>query len=291
VLRLRLKSDASVRYPAYIQYTALLNAIVCNRFHQIIASHYTKLALDHTSSGPERPSGSLLKLSNRLTQIQSMVTPGYTHIWDCCCDHGLLGTELLARNAAEHVHFVDVLPELIDQLTTKLQRFYSPAHAAWHTHCLDVASLPLAQYAGKQLVIIAGVGGTLMTHFIQAIHQRQPEVPFDYLLCPVHQEYRLRQQLIALRYSLKQETLVRDNQRFYEVLLVSTVQAQKGVHSNISTVGDAIWHADTAEQARIAQDYRHKTLKHYQNVQRGNSEDVRHIIDAYHAVVIDSSAG
>ncbi len=220
-----------------------------------------------------------------------MVTPGYTHIWDCCCDHGLLGAELLSHQAAEHVHFVDVLPELIDQLTNRLQRFYSHAHAAWHTHCLDVASLPLEQYAGKQLVIIAGVGGTLMTRFIQAIHQRQPEARFDYLLCPVHQEFGLRQQLISLGYRLKQETLVKDNQRFYEVLLVSTMQAQKGVRSNISPVGDAIWHADTPEQVRNAQDYRHKTLKHYQNVQRGNSEDVRHIIDAYRAVTIDSSAG
>jgi tRNA (adenine22-N1)-methyltransferase len=218
-----------------------------------------------------------------------MVTPGYTHIWDCCCDHGLLGTELLARHAAEHVHFVDVLPALIDQLTNKLQRLYSPTHAAWHTHCLDVASLPLAQYAGKQLVIIAGVGGTLMTRFIQAIHQRQPEAQFDYLLCPVHQEYRLRQQLIALGYSLKQETLVKDNQRFYEVLLVSTRQAQKGVCLSISPVGDAIWQAETLEQERIAKGYLNKTLKHYRNMQRGNSEDMQHIIDAYRAVAIGNS--
>jgi tRNA (adenine22-N1)-methyltransferase len=230
-----------------------------------------------------------LKLSKRLTQIESMVMPGYTHIWDCCCDHGLLGAELLSRQAAEHVHFVDVLPELIDRLTDKLQRFYLHLHAAWHTHCLDVAALPLGQYSGKQLIIIAGVGGTLMTRFIQAIHQRNPTANIDFLLCPVHQEYGLRQQLIALGFSLKQENLVKDNQRFYEILLVSTGQEQTGVCRNISPIGDVIWQVGTPEQERVAKGYLNKTLKHYQNMQWGNSEDVQHVIDAYRAVVIGYS--
>ncbi|HTG55937.1 MAG TPA: SAM-dependent methyltransferase, partial [Niabella sp.] len=53
---------------------------------------------------------------------------GYTHIWDCCCDHGLLGAALLSRQAAAHIHFVDIVPELMHELKNKLQRFF-PADA------------------------------------------------------------------------------------------------------------------------------------------------------------------
>ncbi|HSC68256.1 MAG TPA: SAM-dependent methyltransferase, partial [Cellvibrio sp.] len=57
-----------------------------------------------------------LKLGKRLQQIELMVTANYDHIWDCCCDHGLLGAALLARKAAPHIHFVDIVPELMRKL-------------------------------------------------------------------------------------------------------------------------------------------------------------------------------
>ncbi|WP_022964542.1 tRNA (adenine(22)-N(1))-methyltransferase [Halopseudomonas pelagia] len=231
-----------------------------------------------------------MKLSKRLRQIESMVTPGYAHIWDCCCDHGLLGAALLARQAAPKIHFVDILPELISQLDDKLQRFYPNTAGNWHTHCLDTAALPLAQYAGRHLIIVAGVGGELMTHFIKALHQQHPHANLDFLLCPVHQEYRLRQQLISLDFRLTQEILIKDNQRFYEVLLVSANRERSTDQKTISPLGEQIWQADSAAQESIARDYLNKTLKHYRNVQKGNTEDVRHVVEAYRAVSISRSA-
>lgn len=58
-----------------------------------------------------------MKLSKRLQQIDHMVKHGYDHIWDCCCDHGFLGASLLEREAAAHIHFVDIVPELINNVT------------------------------------------------------------------------------------------------------------------------------------------------------------------------------
>ncbi|AQZ95317.1 tRNA (adenine(22)-N(1))-methyltransferase [Halopseudomonas phragmitis] len=227
-----------------------------------------------------------MKLSKRLNQIRSMVPPGYTHIWDCCCDHGLLGAALLSDQAAPHIHFVDVLPRLINQLNEKLQRFYPVTSNNWYTHCLDTAALPLEHYPGKHLIIIAGVGGDLTTRFIQAIHHQHPRAQLDFLLCPIHQEYPLRQQLIALDFRLKEEVLVSENQRFYEVLLVSAEQKEMAEWQKISPVGDKIWQADTLKQESIARRYLHKTLKHYQNSQKGNADNVRKAIDAYRAVTI-----
>lgn len=227
-----------------------------------------------------------MKLSKRLKQIRSMVPPGYTHIWDCCCDHGLLGAALLSDQAAPHIHFVDVLPGLINQLNEKLQRFYPVADNSWHTHCLDTAALPLEHYPGKHLIVIAGVGGELITRFVQEIHRTHPGAQLDFLLCPVHQEYHLRQQLIALDFRLKEEVLLSDNQRFYEVLLVSAEQKGNAEWHKVSPVGDKIWQADTPAQASVARGYLHKTLKHYQNSQKGDADNAREAMDAYRAVTI-----
>ena len=212
-----------------------------------------------------------------------MVVSGYTHIWDCCCDHGLLGAALLSRQAADCIHFVDIVPELMAELDRKLERFFPHNTSAWETHCLDVEALPLDQYDGKHLVIIAGVGGDLMVQFINALVQRYPNHAVDFLLCPVYHQSMVRRQLIELDFSLRQEVLLEENQRFYEILLVSSVS---DALSKVSPFGEAIWKANTAEQARTAERYLNKTLNHYQRIQRGNAENVQSIIDGYQRVTI-----
>ncbi len=212
-----------------------------------------------------------------------MVASGYTHIWDCCCDHGFLGAALLSRQAAECIHFVDILPQLMVELGRKLERFFPHSSSAWEAHCLDVKALPLNQYEGRHLVIIAGVGGDLMVQFISALVQYYPDYAIDFLLCPVYHQYMVRQQLIELGFSLKQEVLVEENQRFYEILLVSSVG---DVQSTISPFGDGIWKADNAEQATVARLYLNKTIAHYQRIQRGSADNVQPVIDGYQRVII-----
>tara|TARA_R110000787_G_scaffold74694_1_gene165897 strand:- start:7979 stop:8797 length:819 start_codon:yes stop_codon:yes gene_type:complete len=246
------------------------------------------------------------KLSKRLQQIEAMITPQYDHIWDCCCDHGLLGFALLSGKisgqtsqqgsfqASSTVHFVDIVPELMAKVQHKLERFYP--NSSWKTYCLDVAKLPLRQQ-GKHLVIIAGVGGDLMLQFISAIVEQHKQLNIDFLLCPVHHQFALRQQLIALDFSLKDEVLIEENQRFYEILLVSFLNEDKSENpaeelsetkSKINPVGDKIWQTTSSKQREIIDRYLHKTLSHYQRIQQGAQQnkvnDVQHIIDAYNAI-------
>ena len=251
-----------------------------------------------------------IKLSPRLQQINAMVTAEYEHIWDCCCDHGWLGFSLLSQAKTNNIHFVDIVPELITNVESKLQRFYNNVPASndhigsvqtasvhkafshtgtynttsWYTHCIDVAKLPLTKYQGKHLVIIAGVGGDLMINFIKAIYQQYSELTIDFLLCPVHHQYALRTTLIDLNFSLLDEVLVEDKQRFYELLLVSSNRDETNIRYKISAVGNKIWQTDSSEQQKIADNYLKKTLKHYQRIQQGKTSDVQNIIDAYQAI-------
>jgi len=227
-----------------------------------------------------------LRLGKRLRQIESMVTEHYDHIWDCCCDHGLLGAALLARQAAPHIHFVDIVPALMNEVEEKLSRFFpadSNSASQWQVHCIDVSALPIKQAGGKHLVIIAGVGGNLMAKLVQTIHQQHPSAEIDFLLCPVHDQFTLRQQLIQLDFSLITETLMVEKQRFYEVLLVSN---RKHTASTINPVGNLIWLANTPEQSKVAAGYLSKTLAHYKRMQLKAGSEVQHIIEAYSAIVI-----
>lgn len=230
-----------------------------------------------------------LKLGKRLKQIESMVSAGYDHIWDCCCDHGLLGAALLARHAATNIHFVDVVPELMQQLESKLVQFFPKDNlidSHWQVHCADVAALPLQKFSGKHLVIIAGVGGDLMTGFIKAIYQNHPKLEIDFLLCPVHHQFTLRQQLIQLNFSLLDEVLINENKRFYEVILVSSTNA--GTSSNINPVGNIMWRCDNDEQLKNTTAYLSKTIAHYKRMQFHGDSEVQHIIDAYASIAVKS---
>jgi len=223
-----------------------------------------------------------LKLSKRLTQIEQLVAPGYTHIWDCCCDHGLLGAALLARHSDAQVHFVDIVPSLITELESRLQQHYADLAERWTTHCLDVAALPLEQYSGRQLIIIAGVGGDLIKQFVSIIQQTHIGLTLDFLLCPVHHQFALRQTLIEQNLSLKDEALIEENHRFYEIMLVSS-ESDPG--RPISPVGETIWQANSNEQRDVIQRYLQITLEHYQRMQQGDTADVSHIIEAYRSVI------
>lgn len=227
-----------------------------------------------------------MRLGKRLKQIQSMVVDNYDHIWDCCCDHGLLGAALLAKCTAPHIHFVDIVPELMGELEKKLRRFFpadSGSISQWQVHCMDVAALPLQEHSGKHLVIIAGVGGDLTAEFVREIHLRCPNVEIDFLLCPVHHQFTLRQHLIQRDFSLLTEVLLVENQRFYEVLLVSN---KKNINSVISPVGSLIWQVNTSEQSKIAVGYLSKTLAHYKRMQLKSGSEAQHIVDAYSAILI-----
>lgn len=212
-----------------------------------------------------------------------MVTSDYTHIWDCCCDHGLLGASLLSRQAARNIHFVDIIPELMTNIENKLQQFYTNSPSDWKTHCLDVAELPLKQYEGKHLIIIAGVGGDLMIRFINEIHHKHPDLSIGFLLCPVHHQFALRDKLIDLNFSLEHEILVEENRRFYEVIFVSSASDED---KPISLVGKKIWQPGTVKQAEVVEKYLDKTLNHYCRIQQGKTSNVDHIINAYKNITL-----
>ncbi|WP_221076832.1 tRNA (adenine(22)-N(1))-methyltransferase [Agarivorans aestuarii] len=206
-----------------------------------------------------------MKTSRRLAAISQRVTKQYHDIWDCCCDHGLLGADLVKRNSANCVHFVDSVPQICQHLEQNLSHHLpytsNGSTSQWQVHCEDVAKLEL-KGNGTQLVIIAGVGGELCIDLLKGILSNNPKFNFELILCPVHYQYELRQFLHSQEIGLIHEQLVEENQRHYEILHLSTAK-----HSPISKVGEAMWQlSNPKHQAYLA-----KTIAHYRRMSGNNT--------------------
>lgn len=219
-----------------------------------------------------------MKIGHRLQQLDHMITEYYDEIWDCCCDHGLLGMTLIKRGASAKVHFVDIVAPLMSELEAKLERFFpkSLQQDHWQVHCQDVATLSLKTDQSKsnikRLVIIAGVGGDRMIELISSIIQKHPKQTIELLLCPVHHNYKVRQTLSRLELGLIDEKIVKENNRFYELIHVSSKAKQI-----ISTVGSLMWDFSRNDD----RDYLKKTIQHYQLKSKANPTQFEPIISAY----------
>ena len=202
-----------------------------------------------------------------------MIRKNYDHIWDCCCDHGFTGMRLLKRQAAATIHFVDIVDELIHNLTKTLQSFSADIApgTSWEAHCLDTAKLPLAK-DDSHLIIIAGVGGDLLINFMQSILAAHPQHNLEFILCPVHHNYKVRQELRAMGLGLIYEHLEKENKRLYEVMHVS-----KKSDEALSCVGSKMWDLSLKDH----REYLDRTLTHYQRMLKNNCLDVAKIITDY----------
>ena len=221
-----------------------------------------------------------MNLSKRLEQIDQMIVTRYDHIWDCCCDHGLLGMHLLERNAGQTIHFVDSVKPLIDTLASQLLAFDTKTKTSilsnrWQVHCLNAANI-ITQHSDSNLVIISGVGGELIIDLVKAILKTNAKQALEFILCPVHHNYKVRKSLIDLGLGLVNEKLVKENHRFYEVIHVATTSTQ-----TISAVGSMMWNFTRQDDL----DYLNQTIAHYRRMQNSNNKillnTVHTILKAY----------
>ncbi|MCW8995458.1 MAG: tRNA (adenine(22)-N(1))-methyltransferase TrmK [Psychromonas sp.] len=216
-------------------------------------------------------------MGRRLQQIEAMIARQYTHIWDCCCDHGQLGFSLLNAQAAQTVHFVDIVPKLLEQIEQTLRKYWQGDNKSWQVHCTDAGKLPIKQFSGepqtdKHLLIIAGIGGDLVIELLQSLLSVTAGYHVEYILCPVHHNYKVRQFLIKNHFMLINEALVFENKRGYEILHVSLEARQP-----LSPVGSVMW--DFSDPLHL--DYLHKTIRHYQRIAKNPDMDVTAIINQY----------
>jgi tRNA (adenine22-N1)-methyltransferase len=211
-----------------------------------------------------------------------MAEGNYDHVWDCCCDHGYLGAHLLSLSTQSTIHFVDIVPSLMFELEQKLHKHMAQYANQWQVHCLDIATLPLQQYPGRHLIIIAGIGGELMQQLLLPILNQSDLSATDLLLCPVNNAFQVRTTCCDHGLSLIDERLIVENGRYYELLKVH----QQPDGKPLSLVGDKIWQVENTQQEQVAQHYLNKTLRHYTNLIKSDPNTGNAMISAYQNVRI-----
>jgi tRNA (adenine22-N1)-methyltransferase len=211
-----------------------------------------------------------MKLSTRLnTLCQIIQTHEFEHIWDCCCDHGYLGQQLMAEHPNSQIHFVDVMPHLIDEVQTRLA---TQPQTNWNAQCIDAANIQL-NTTQSHLVIIAGVGGDLLSEMVAAIVSNHTALisnkRLDFILCPVRQLHKVRESLNTLKLGLVSEQIVQDNHQFYEVIQVSNRSK-----TPVSLVGDIMWDLSNEQH----QAYRNIMIAHYE---KQPSDQAKYLLKSY----------
>ena len=220
----------------------------------------------------------LLRPGSRLSLLENMLVEPYRMVWDCCCDHGLLGMSLLKRSRASEVIFVDVLEEQMKKLEATLRQNYPVDEYRWHVRCADVKNIVVPN-RDSQLFIIAGVGARQTVEFINSLSLSAPHVSFDLLICSVHGNYAVRNALINNGYKLRGEQIIFENNRFYEGIYVS-----KGASEEIANTGSAMWDWSNSNH----QQYWRRIVGHYRQKARKDPEQYHPIVANYEALLTSS---
>lgn len=219
------------------------------------------------------------RLSSILTLIEEAQSD-YDVLWDCCCDHGYLGINILSRKLAEHVVFVDQIASIMALLKPRLKD-----HPTGQYQLItgDVGQLKFDK-SRRHLLIIAGVGGENIVKMLEDIEHQQPDTPLDFLFCPATTQYHLRQYLASRNYSLEHEALVTEKDRDYEIIYVRHADnALK--HTPISLTG-RMWQGEKTEHLR----YLNKLVTHYRNQSRTDPTGQKHrVMQHYETCLADIS--
>ncbi|MBB3167478.1 tRNA (adenine(22)-N(1))-methyltransferase TrmK [Simiduia aestuariiviva] len=187
--------------------------------------------------------GKRLQLLARIIHSQHSRTP-YDQVWDCCCDHGLLGRYLLTREIGKQVHFVDRVADIMALLPPLLTHIDS---SRYQLLTQDAATLRLKS-GPRHAVIIAGIGGELATSMLDAIVTNNPDATVDFLLCPNNSIFDLRDYLAGGPFTLLHEQLIKERKWFYEAILV-----RKGSEGKQVSVTGEFWEKNNRDHAEYMQ--------------------------------------
>jgi len=210
------------------------------------------------------------RLGERLNHLFEWIgsAEDYDVIWDLCCDHGRLGLHLHKKYLCAHVHLVDKVAAIVDQLVLDFGEL-NDGRLSFIT--ADVCELEGFEVVPEKrtLVIVAGVGGQNLVTMLDAVLARLgADVSLDFILSPNSHTYELRDFLRRRPFFLLAEAFVTEKRFSHEHLwLRYDNRSEVGLGAivgfePVSAIGDSLWQNMT-ETKRV---YIRKLLQHYQRV-------------------------
>lgn len=206
---------------------------------------------------------------SRIEFICNLIPEGDQAVWDLCCDHGLLGKQLLQKEKRGKVHFVDCVPSIMNKLEDELSLMSFDSKERFKCHTRDAHGVQLE--GAHDTVAICGVGGQLAKSLVKSILEVNKDFCGSFIISAHYHMYDLRKSLSQLGLMLESEYIINDNSRFYEVIHVS-FQGEKV----ISPTGSEMWNF----QREIDCEYFRKLISHYER-KAHSSKSAKKIMNDY----------
>ncbi len=170
-----------------------------------------------------------MALSKRIETITTLVGVRHETVFDLCCDHGLIGLEVLKQTNSK-VIFVDIVHEIMEKLSINLKATDIPSgnYSIITSNAID---LKVPQNA---CFIIAGIGGELAIKILENILNQVDQ--FEVIISANNNLIKLRKFLISKNLKMVDEILVKDNKQFYEILKISHFGNEE-----ITEIGTKMW--------------------------------------------------
>lgn len=207
----------------------------------------------------------------------------FDDIWDLCCDHGRLGLHLhqalRAQPSRPRVHLVDQAPQSIAELKVRYSHLLNEDLSIAQ---MDAANIILPNQ-GRQLLLLAGVGGATIASILARIVERLLEertqlvADIEFMLSPNLKTFDLRRFLQANNFELLAEEFISEKGWSHEHIHVRYRMGGCTL-PRVTLTSPNMWQPMTPEKER----YLKKQLNHYHNrVRLGGHRDAQQAVDAY----------
>lgn len=188
--------------------------------------------------------------SKRIQALINLIDPSTEVLWDLCCDHGKIGLAALEKYPHLKIHFVDQVPSIMDRLKKNLGTDIPSKTINFHISDIRKLSFPPGA-----TIIAAGVGGLLLIEFLEAI--LPANIPNLQIILGAHQNiHDLRWYLNEKNLAIKTEVLVRESNKFYELL---ALEDRTYPSPDANLIGRSMWDLTSLDH----REYISKNIEYY----------------------------
>ena len=156
---------------------------------------------------------SILNIGNRLDAIVDLC-PTVKKIADIGCDHGYVSCELILQNKAEMVVATEKSSECLNKAVALADSINIMPFISFRQ---GDGFNAITKYDKINCAVIAGMGGLEIIKILSG----KPKKLFDFVLQPTSDVVLLRQWLINNKFNILVDKLVKDGDKYYNVIRVT----------------------------------------------------------------------
>jgi len=188
------------------------------------------------------------RMGTRLTALFSAVPATTSEFWDLCCDHGAIGRAILESRQPCPVVFNDIHSDIM----AKLQRRLTALQAENYRMYIGPAEQLVLTDSPQPTLMLAGVGAEQCIIILSHLFAQPSSASATFIISAATKMHRVRQFLIDQGVFLVHESVVTENKRSYEILIIGrdSFSGGKKMSDSAGDLFGACWQPDNPDHRR-----------------------------------------